>query len=60
MRSKGITVPWNDALIASISLEQDCRIYAVDKHFTAMAPILGLRLYTPGYSGTFRPENEES
>ena len=57
MRAEGITVPWNDALIASISLEQDCRIYAVDKHFTSMAPILDLKLYQPGYGGTFNPES---
>jgi len=57
MRSKGTTVPWNDALIASVSLEQDCRIYAVDKHFTAMAPVLGLSLYQPGYGGTYNPES---
>lgn len=59
MRSRGVTVPWNDALIATITLEQDCRVYAVDKHFDAMAGVLGLRLYTPGYSGLFRPEHEE-
>ncbi len=60
LRSQGLTAPWNDVLIATLALGADCRVYAVDKHFTAMAPILGLRLYTPGYSGTFRPENEES
>jgi predicted nucleic acid-binding protein len=57
MRSEGITVPWNDSLIASISLDQKCRIYAVDKHFTAMAPILGLSLYQPGYGGSYTPES---
>jgi predicted nucleic acid-binding protein len=59
MRAHGTMVPWNDAIIATLALGADCRVYAVDKHFTAMATHLGLRLYTPGYSGMFRPENEE-
>lgn len=59
LRAEGVTVTWNDALVATLALDADCRVYAVDKHFTAMAPILGLRLYTPGYSGTYRPESEE-
>lgn len=60
LRAQGLTIPWNDALIAVLTLEADCRVYAVDKHFTAMAPVIGLRLYTPGYCGSFRPESEES
>lgn len=56
LKQKGITAPWNDVLIASIALEHDCRVYAVDRHFTAMAPILGFRLYQPGYGGSFSPE----
>jgi len=59
LKRKGLTVPWNDALIATLALTQDCRVYAVDKHFTAMAPLIGLRLYTPGYCGMFRHEDEE-
>jgi predicted nucleic acid-binding protein len=59
LRSGGLTVPWNDLLVATLALTADCRVYAVDAHFTAMAPILGLRLYTPGYGGQFRPEGEE-
>ena len=56
LRSKGLTIPWNDAIIATLTLQQDCRVYAVDKHFTAMAPLLNLRLYEPGYCGQFNPE----
>ncbi len=59
LRAEGLTVPWNDVLIATLALDADCRVYAIDKHFTAMAPLLGLRLYTPGYAGMYRPENEE-
>lgn len=60
LRAAGITAPWNDILIATIALAANFRIYSIDQHFPLMAPILGLRLYTPGYSGTFRPENEET
>lgn len=59
LRRNGLTVPWNDVLIATLALDADCRVYAVDKHFTAMAPILELKLYTPGFAGTFRPPTEE-
>lgn len=56
LRGKGVTVPWNDALIATLALRQNCRTYAVDHHFEAMKKHLGLRLYTPGYNGNFQPE----
>jgi predicted nucleic acid-binding protein len=59
LRGGGLTVPWNDVLVATLALNSDCRVYAVDAHFDAMAPRLGLRLYTPGYGGQFRPESEE-
>lgn len=58
LRSKGLVVPWNDVLIATLALGADCRIYTIDKHFEAMAPLLGLHLYQPGYNGSFRPEHE--
>jgi predicted nucleic acid-binding protein len=56
-RSKGLTIPWNDALIATITFEQNCRVYAIDKHFNSMGEQLGLPLYEPGYGGSFTPEN---
>jgi predicted nucleic acid-binding protein len=56
LKQKGITAPWNDVLIATIAVENSCRIYAVDKHFDAMVPVLGLHLYQPGYGGSFSPE----
>ena len=58
LRARGLTVPWNDALIATITLRQGCRVYAIDRHFTSMAPILGFTLYEPGYGGMFNPETE--
>lgn len=57
LRAKGVTVPWNDALIATLALRQNCRTYAVDQHFEAMEKHLGLRRYTPGYNGNFQPES---
>jgi predicted nucleic acid-binding protein len=59
LRQSGFKIPWNDVLVATLALNEDCRVYSVDKHFPVMASILGLRLYTPGYAGTYRPENEE-
>jgi predicted nucleic acid-binding protein len=56
LRSKGITAPWNDVIIATLALENNCRVYAVDQHFNAMAPVLGLLLYQPGYGGSYQPE----
>lgn len=57
LKSKGLTAPWNDVLVATLSIELQCRVYAVDKHFDGMACILpGLRLYRPGYGGMFEPE----
>lgn len=55
----GFKIPWNDVLVATLALNENCRVYSVDKHFPVMSRILGLRLYTPGYAGTYRPENEE-
>lgn len=60
LRRKGLGIPWNDALIASLALEAKCRVYALDKHFTAMAPHVGLRLYEPGLNGAFNPGTEPS
>lgn len=56
LRDAGLTLPWNDILIASIALASDMRVYAKDKHFETMAKMLGLRLYTPGYGGRYEPE----
>ncbi|MCP5524660.1 MAG: PIN domain-containing protein [Verrucomicrobiales bacterium] len=55
----GLSVPWNDLLIASVAVERGCRIYARDHHFDLMKPVLGLALYEPGYGGAFAPEAAE-
>ncbi|MCB1226473.1 MAG: PIN domain-containing protein [Verrucomicrobiales bacterium] len=59
LRDRGLTIPWNDVLIAAIALRDDVRLYAIDAHFEAVAEIAGLKLYEPGVGGTFRPEMAE-
>ncbi len=56
LKAKGFTVPWNDILIGTIAKNQSIRVYAKDKHFLAMAEVLGVMLYQPGYNGMFNPE----
>jgi hypothetical protein len=55
LRDRGVVVPWNDILIATICLEHDCRVYSVDKHFALMSEVLGIPLYEPGYGGMYNP-----
>ncbi len=56
LRDQGHAVPWSDILIASLSLQWGCRVYAADPHFELMRGVLGLRLYQPGDGGKFHPE----
>jgi predicted nucleic acid-binding protein len=56
LRDHGHAVPWNDILIASLSLQWGCRVYAADPHFDLMRGVLGVRLYQPGHGGKFHPE----
>ena len=56
LRDRGCATPWNDVLIAALSVEAGCRIYAVDKHFELMRESgAGIRLYQPGYGGKYDP-----
>ena len=57
LRDQGITIPWNDILIASVALEGNLRLYARDSHFDSLAKLIGLRLYLPGYGGRFQPDD---
>ncbi len=57
LRDKGQTIPWNDILIGSLSLRWQCRVYAKDQHFEIMREVLGLRLYQPGYGGSYNPSD---
>ncbi len=58
LRDAGHTVPWNDILIATMALHDDVQVYAVDKHFTLMQTILGLKLYSPGAGGIYLPKSK--
>ena len=55
LRDHGLNCPWNDCVIATIALEHNYRIYSQDKHFKAMAELLPIQLYTPGYMGMYNP-----
>ena len=55
LRDRGQTIPWNDILIASLALRWECRVYAKDQHFEIMRDVLALRLYKPGYGGSYNP-----
>lgn len=56
IRDQGLSVPWNDAIIATIAKKFSYRVYSEDKHFKMIAEILGIRLYQPGYMGMYNPE----
>ena len=56
LRSRGLTVPWLDVLIASIAIHDGVRLYAVDAHFKEIAQHSGLMLYRPGYGGSYNDE----
>ena len=56
LRDRGCNPPWNDILIASLSLTARCRVYAVDKHFQQMRDAgVGIVIYEPGYGGAYNP-----
>jgi predicted nucleic acid-binding protein len=55
LRDRGHSVPWNDILIATLAVRSGFRVFARDKHFEAMAPVLGFTLYEPGYGGSYAP-----
>ncbi|HKB91593.1 MAG TPA: PIN domain-containing protein [Opitutaceae bacterium] len=59
LRDAGVTVPWNDLLIACRAIALKTRLYSCDKHFEVIAQHAPLRLYRPGYGGRFEPETSE-
>lgn len=56
LSDRGLSVPWNDTIIATIAKKHGYRVYSEDKHFKMMAEILSIRLYQPGYMGMYNPE----
>ncbi len=57
LQDRGISVPWNDILIAAIAIRRDLRVFAKDKHFETMSQCTALSLYRAGYGGSYSPEN---
>ncbi len=57
LRDGGHDVPWLDVLISAVALHDNVRLYAVDAHFREISQRTGLRLYEPGYGGSYTPEN---
>jgi len=53
VRKCGLNIPWSDAVIATLANKHGHRIYARDKHFTALADLGLIALYTPGYGGSY-------
>jgi predicted nucleic acid-binding protein len=46
LRSSGITVPFPDALIATVALREKCDLWTYDAHFKAIGSVLpGLQLF---------------
>jgi predicted nucleic acid-binding protein len=46
LRSNGITVPFTDALIGTVAIEQDVDLWTLDAHFLIIQPVLPrLRLF---------------
>ncbi len=59
LRDSGLTVPANDILLAAVAIEAGCRLYSVDGHFAEIAACVpALRLYQPGYGGSYDPGQE--
>ncbi len=57
LRDRGCNPPWNDILIATLSLLAECRVYSIDKHFQQMYQSgAGIVLYQPGYGGAYNPK----
>ena len=57
LRDAGLSLPWNDILIAALALRKGLRVYARDVHFDAMERALGLRLYRLGPGGSYAPDD---
>lgn len=53
VRKHGLNIPWSDAVIATLANKHGHRIYARDKHFTALADLGLIMPYTPGYGGSY-------
>lgn len=50
LRTHGIIVPFTDAVLATLAIEQNIELWAFDSHFELMTTILPLRLYKTKHS----------
>lgn len=55
LRDGGFTIPWNDILTGALAHQHDLRVFARDAHFDLLKERCGVRLYEPGYGGSFNP-----
>ncbi len=53
-RARGLTIPWSDALIATLAQLHQMRVFARDRHFTNLAKAGFITLYEPGPGGGYR------
>ena len=58
LRTRGLTVPWLDILIAAIAIHDQVRLYTIDAHFQEIAKHSVLLLYRPGYGGSFNDHDD--
>lgn len=56
LRENGLSAPWPFALVASISLHNNMRLFALREGLEKISVPTGLKLYKPGYGGIFQPE----
>ena len=56
LRDAGLTIPWNDILVGTLSLRLRFRVYAMDAHFEALERVLKIELYHPGPGGRYSPD----
>ena len=48
LKKQGLTVPFQDALIASVCIKHNCQLWTLDKHFSKIGEILNeLDLFQP-------------
>jgi len=52
-KKAGLTIPWSDAVIATLAQKNGCRVYARDRHFDALGEHGLIELYSPGPGGSF-------
>jgi predicted nucleic acid-binding protein len=55
LRDAGLTIPWNDILIAALAMQWGCPVFALDRHFRQIAEIAPLDLYEPRRGGGVAP-----